>query len=81
MNHGECFECVAASCSAWLLVVVGVLKSWTAVALTGDDPKTVSLKVDQEQSSMKTQGATPAEWGPRAAASWWLPSTTSSRPR
>ena len=39
------------------LVVVGV-GAGTAVALTGDDPKTVSLKVDQEQSSVKTRAHT-----------------------
>jgi uncharacterized protein YabE (DUF348 family) len=39
------------------LVVVGV-GAGTAVALTGDDPKTVSLKVDDQQSSVKTRAHT-----------------------
>ena len=39
------------------LVVVGV-GAGTAVALAGDDPKTVSLKVDQEQSSVRTRAHT-----------------------
>ena len=61
------------------LVVVGV-GAGTAVALTGDDPKTVSLKVDQEQSSVKTRAHT-VRGSPQLAGSWWLPSTTSSLPR
>ena len=39
------------------LVVVGV-GAGTAVALTGDDPKTVSLKVDDQRSSVKTRAHT-----------------------
>ena len=39
------------------LVVVGV-GAGTAVALAGDDPKTVSLKVDDQQSSVKTRAHT-----------------------
>ena len=39
------------------LVVVGV-GAGTAVALTGDDPKTVSLKVDDQLSSVRTSAST-----------------------